>query len=216
MNETLAWVIVVPAAYLIGAIPNGIWVCRLWRGIDIRQYGSGGSGATNVLRTVGKPAAAVVLILDFAKGSVAVLIATWLANDNHLLVALAGAIAVAGHTWPVYVGFKGGKGIATGWGALLVLSPIATAATVIGIVIAATTRYVSLGSIIGAVAGVSTLVVLAIIDRVPLEYVAFVVPSIAFILFSHTGNIRRLLEGRERRLEAKSRPERAPSDGPGV
>ncbi len=216
MNDTLEWVVVIPVAYLIGAIPNGIWVCRLWRGIDIRQYGSGGSGATNVLRTLGKPAAAIVLLLDFAKGALTVLIATWIARENYLLVALAGAIAVAGHTWPVYVGFKGGKGIATGWGALLVLSPIASAATIIGLAIALATRYVSLGSIIGAGAGVSTLVALSIIGIEPIEYIAFVVPVIAFILFSHIGNIRRLLEGRERRLEARSRPERASSDRPGV
>ena len=209
MSETVvAWLVAIPAAYLLGAIPTGIIVSRLWRGVDIRQYGSGGSGATNVYRTLGKPAAAAVLALDFVKGCVAVLIARFLDADAHLLIALAGVAAVAGHTWPVYVGFKGGKGIATGWGALLVISPIASIATIIGLV-ALTTRYVSLGSIIGAVAGVVTLLVLSIIGMQPVEYIAFIIPSIIFILFRHSDNIKRLLRGNERRLESKSRPERS-------
>lgn len=212
MTETLvAWIIAIPAAYLLGAIPTGILVSRLWRGVDIRQYGSGGSGATNVYRTLGKPAAAAVLLLDFVKGSIAVLVARLLDADAYLLTALAGVAAVAGHTWPVYVGFKGGKGIATGWGALLVISPIASIATIIGLVIALTTRYVSLGSILGAVAGVATLLVLSIIGLQPVEYIAFIIPAMIFILFRHSDNIKRLLRGDERRLESKSRPERSSS-----
>ncbi len=211
MNDALIWAISLSAAYLIGAIPNGLLASRLWRGIDIRDYGSGGSGATNVLRTLGKPAAALVLALDFAKGVIAVWLPRLLTDDavsSHLLFALCGSTAVAGHTWPIYVGFKGGKGIATGWGALLVLSPIATLATLLGTVILIT-RYVSLASILGAISGVAALIILSLIGVQPIEYTAFGAPAIAFILFRHIDNIRRLLRGRERRLETKPRPERS-------
>lgn len=212
MPDWLSWLIVLPVSYLIGAIPSGVLVARLWRNVDIRNYGSGGSGATNVLRTLGKPAAGLVLALDFCKGVVAVLLAKWIGSDSaHVLTALSGVLAIGGHMWPVYAGFQGGKGVATGWGALLALSPISASATLLGLAVAGITRVVSLGAIVGASAGVVLLIALSVAGVEPIEYIAFAVPSIALIVFKHIDNIKRLIEGRERRLESKSLPERRSS-----
>lgn len=207
MNELLAWALIAPAAYLVGSIPIGVIVCKAWGGVDPREHGSRSMGATNVLRTVGKKAAALVLGLDFVKGVVVIGLSLLLVRDAHLLHAMAGTLVMIGHTWPVFAGFKGGKGIATGWGAILVLSPIAAAATLIGLAIALLTRYVSLGSMIGASLGVGALVVLAVADvpveilNAPQEYVAFALPAVALILFSHRENMMRLLRGTENRLD---------------
>ncbi len=207
MNETLAWAILLPVAYLIGSIPVGVIVCRLWGGVDPRQHGSGSMGTTNVLRTVGKKAAALVLALDFGKGVVVIGMSMLLSSESHLLHAIVGTSVIIGHTWPVFAGFKGGKGIATGWGAILVLSPIAAAFTLIGLAIALLTRYVSLGSIIGASLGVGALIVLAFADvpfdwlHTHIEYLAFAIPAVILILYSHRENLVRLHQGTENRLD---------------
>lgn len=207
MNEWLAWVLIAPAAYLIGSIPVGIIVCKVIGGVDPRDLGSGSMGATNVLRTVGKKAAALVLALDFTKGVVVIGLALLLAGDSYLLQALAGTLVIIGHTWPIFAGFKGGKGIATGWGAILVLSPISAVATLIGLAIALLTKYVSLGSIIGASLGVGVLIALSVINvpieivNAPIEYLAFAIPAVAVILFSHRENMMRLRRGTESRLD---------------
>lgn len=207
MNELLAWVLIAPAAYLIGAIPVGLIVCRVWGGVDPREHGSGSMGATNVLRTVGKKAAALVLAADFGKGVLVVGLTLLLVPDTHLLQGVAGLLVIIGHTWPVFAGFKGGKGVATGWGAILVLSPIAGVLTLIGLAIALLTRYVSLGSMIGATLGVVGLVVVAVVDvpldllNAPIEYLVFALPSVALVLFSHRENMMRLLRGTENRLD---------------
>ena len=137
-------------AYAVGSVPTGVMVSRLARGIDVRQYGSGGMGTTNVLRTVGPVAAGSVFALDVAKGSVAVLIARGLGAST-AGQAGAGVAAVAGHSWPVWARFQGGKSVATGFGALLVLSPEGSMAAVVGGLAAlAATRVVSVGSLAAA------------------------------------------------------------------
>lgn len=214
MNELLAWVLIAPAAYLVGSIPVGLIVCKVWGGIDPREHGSGSIGATNVLRTLGKKAAALVFVLDFGKGVAIIGVSLLAIGDSYLLHATAGTLAILGHTFPVFAGFKGGKGIATGWGAILVLSPIAAIVTLVGLLVAILTRYVSLGSMIGTSLGVIALIGLAIanvpIDFVnaPIEYLAFGVPAVALILFSHRENIMRLHKGTENRLDINA------ADGP--
>ena len=207
MNAWLAWALIAPTAYLIGSIPVGIIVCKVFGGADPREQGSGSMGATNVLRTVGKKAAALVLALDFAKGVIVIGMSLAIARDAYLLQALAGTLVIVGHTWPVFAGFKGGKGIATGWGAILVLSPISAVATLIGLAIALLTKYVSLGSIIGASLGVAVLITVSVVEvpieiaDAPIEYLAFAIPAVAVILFSHRENMTRLRRGTENRLD---------------
>ncbi len=207
MNELLAWVLIAPAAYLVGSIPVGIIVSKMFGSVDPREHGSGSMGATNVLRTVGKKAAVLVFVLDFGKGALMIGLSLLLAPDTKLLHALTGTFVIVGHTWPVFAGFKGGKGISPGWGAILVLSPVAAAVTLVGLLVAVITRYVSLGSMIGAALGVLALIVLAVIDvpvdvvNAPIEYLAFAVPAVVLILYSHRENMMRLQKGTENRLD---------------
>ena len=214
MLDAAVWLGAVALAYLVGAMPSGLIVGRVWRGVDIRNYGSGATGATNVYRTLGRVPAALVLILDFLKGALPLLATRIIASLLEVggpdwLEAVAGIAVIAGHTWPVYVGFKGGKGIATGAGALTVISPYAAAATLISLPIIAATRYVSLGALIGAGATIPTTVALAIFWGWPYAHILFTVIGFAMILFRHSSNINRLLEGTERRMEANPKPERA-------
>src|SRR5262247_1105249 len=140
-------------AYLLGSIPFGYLIVKLTRGADIRETGSGGTGATNVSRRAGKSAGVVTLALDALKGAAAVLVARWLTGETGTswVVAAAAALAVVGHCYPVWLKFKAGKGVATGLGVFLAIAPWAVlAAVAVFIVIVWRTRYVSLGSIVAA------------------------------------------------------------------
>ena len=222
MNEWLAWVIIAPAAYLIGSVPVGVIVCKLFGGADPREHGSGSMGATNVLRTAGKKAAALVFLFDFGKGVLMIGLSLLLVPDAKLLHALTGTFVIVGHTWPVFAGFKGGKGISTGWGAILMLSPIAASVTLVGLAVAVVTRYVSLGSIIGASLGVVALIVLSFVDLsisvdyATIEYLAFAIPSVLLILYSHRENMMRLRRGTENRLDINAAEGSSASDGQGA
>ena len=222
MNELLAWVLIAPTAYFIGSIPVGLIVCRMWGGVDPREHGSGSMGATNVLRIAGKKAAVLVFVLDFGKGAFIVGLALLLAPGGYLLQGLAGILVIVGHTWPIFAGFKGGKGIATGWGAILVLSPISAVLTLIGLLVALLTRYVSLGSMIGASLGVGGLAILALADvpvewfNAPIEYLAFAIPAVVLILFSHRENMIRLHRGTENRLDIDAAERTSTSTGEGA
>ena len=190
----------VPLAYLIGSVQWGFLVVRVFRKVDVRDYGSGKTGVTNVLRTAGKAAALLALSGDVGKGVVAVGLSRLLASDEVLHAAVAGAVIV-GHIWPAFVGLRGGRGIAVGVGASAVLSPVAAA---VGILVFAVTvavsRYVSLGSVLSVVAVVVTFGLLAVWDRAPLAYVVFALAAGALIVAMHRDNIIRLLRGTERRL----------------
>jgi glycerol-3-phosphate acyltransferase PlsY len=189
-------IIVVVVAYLLGSIPFGYLIVRRKMGADIRQTGSGGTGATNVSRRAGKAAGVLTLLLDAAKGSAAVLIARAIAGDDWLIAAAAIA-ALVGHMFPVWLSFRGGKGVATGVGIFLVLAPIALlGAGVIFIAIVALTRYVSLGSIIAAI--LIPVFVWLLSDLRPLLVAAIV--GAALIIFAHRGNIQRLVSGTESRI----------------
>lgn len=190
---------VLASAYLLGSIPFSFLVARR-EGVDVRAVGSGNVGATNVMRNVGRAAGLLAFVLDFAKGSAA----TWLAQETVggvVFPSLAAVVAVLGHMHPVWLGFRGGKGVATGAGAFLPIAPLATvgALIVFGIV-AAATRYVSLGSIVGSASLSALAYLLGALPPVPLA-AAFVA---ALIAWKHRENIRRLARGTERRMGASS------------
>ncbi|MEX0761574.1 MAG: glycerol-3-phosphate 1-O-acyltransferase PlsY [Dehalococcoidia bacterium] len=207
MSEVFEWVVALFAAYLLGSLPTGVLVGKLWRGVDVRSYGSGSTGATNVLRTLGPRAAAMVLLLDGVKGAAAVLVAMAL-SDSPVLISLSGILAIIGHSWPVFARFKGGKGVATGLGALVVIAPIAAAVAAIGVMIVLVTRYVSLGSMVGAAAGMAAVVVLILLDRMEVAYLIFAITAFVLIEIRHSTNVLRLLKGTENKLAGIPRPRR--------
>lgn len=189
-------IIVVVIAYLLGSIPFGYLIVRRRIGADIRQTGSGGTGATNVSRRAGKTAGILTLLLDAAKGCVAVVIAQVVSGDDWM-VAAAAIAALVGHIFPVWLGFRGGKGVATAVGIFAVLAPIALlCAGVIFLAIVVTTRYVSLGSIIAAV-----LVPVFVWFQSGLQPVlTAAIVGAALIVFAHRGNIQRLASRTESQI----------------
>jgi glycerol-3-phosphate acyltransferase PlsY len=198
------------AAYLLGSVPAGYLLVRIFRHQDIRQAGSGNIGATNVLRSGGKILGAVTFLLDVLKGCSAVwlgaLLGTLLAPDASQLnmKALAALFAVLGHVYPVWLRFRGGKGVATGFGVFLVASPWAALAAIsIFIVVLAISRYVSLASILGA----ACFPVLAwhfALGARPTFFIAVQVAVALLIIAKHHQNIRRLCKGTESRFGSKS------------
>ena len=189
-------IVIVIVAYLIGSIPFGYLIVRRKIGADIRQTGSGGTGATNVSRRAGKAAGILTLLLDAAKGSAAVLIAKAVAGDDWVIAAAAIA-ALVGHIFPVWLGFRGGKGVATAVGIFAVLAPVALlCAGVIFLGIVVTTRYVSLGSIIAAV--LIPVFVWLLSGSQPLLTAAIV--AAALIVFAHRGNMKRLASRTESQI----------------
>ena len=188
---------VLAGAYLLGSIPFSFLVARRG-GVDVRAVGSGNVGATNVLRSVGKAAGILAFVLDFAKGSAA----SWLARETvggFVFPSLAAVVAVLGHMHPVWLRFRGGKGVATGAGAFLPLAPLATlGAVVLFAAIAFATRYVSLGSIIAS----ASLGALAYLTGTPAPVPLAAAFVAALIAWKHRENVRRLARGTERRMGA--------------
>lgn len=194
------YLVMLAVGYLLGSVPFGLVVGRLLRGIDVREFGSGKTGMTNVLRTVGAPAAAGVLLLDMGKAILAVALAKLMSDSPGVEVAAA-LTAIVGHNWPVFVGFQGGRGTAPGWGSLLILSPLAgLVATIVGLFLIALTRYMSLGSVSAAALGAVTLIVLAASGHAPWEYIWFGSIGGILVVARHRDNIQRLLRGEERKL----------------
>ena len=185
------------AAYLLGSISFAIILVRVFRGVDVRHEGSGTAGATNVLRTSGKGLATLTMLLDIGKGTLAVLLMQAVTYDPRWLGAAACA-AVLGHVFPVWFGFHGGKGVATTIGGFSALCPLAVLAVVaVFVAVVAATRFVSLGSITAA-----CLLPLAmrLLFHAPDPEVAAASAVTILLIVSHRANIRRLLEGTERRL----------------
>jgi glycerol-3-phosphate acyltransferase PlsY len=201
----IEFVAVVIGSYLIGSIPSGLIIGKLRR-VDIREYGSGNIGTTNVLRTLGARYGALVLIADVFKGVIAVLLARYIIGSPMSEMA-AGFAAVAGHDWSVFLKFKGGRGVATSLGGILPMAMWAPLAAVAGVVIfialIALTRYVSLASIMGSLSAVVAMAVFMGMDRVPWEYLVYIVVVVALIIFQHRDNISRLLSGTESKLGQK-------------
>lgn len=185
------------AGYLLGSIPFGFLVARAARGVDVRAAGSGNMGATNVARVAGVGPGLLVLLLDASKGALAVLLARALLPGVLTVQALAGLAAVVGHVAPVWLGFRGGKGVATALGVLLVLVPVAALAGVLAYALVfLVSRISSLGSL---VAGPAALAAAAVWPGTRLA-VGFTAVLYALILLTHRGNIRRLLARAETRL----------------
>jgi glycerol-3-phosphate acyltransferase PlsY len=210
---------VVIMGYILGSIPFGLIISRRRAKVDVRQYGSGKTGATNVLRTAGSKAAALVAILDVLKGVLAVIFAGLIIGGDYLVVGnfslgllvaevMAALAAVAGHIWPLFLKFRGGRGVATFIGGLVVLCP---PAAIIGgevmIIGAGLTRYVSLGSIAGTVSTYAILIPLHILNRFPIEYLAYALIGTILVIYMHRDNITRLVSGKERRLGEKVKNE---------
>jgi len=203
--------IVVVVSYLLGSIPFGYLLVRIFRGQDVRQTGSGNIGATNVARTGSKRLAVATLALDALKGYAAVAYALWLAggqrsggeesgNSAFLLAALAAFCAILGHMFTVWLRFKGGKGVATAVGAFAALAPRAiVVAVVVFLVLVALTRYISLGSMVAAAVFPLLAWWLNPAERTTAPILLLIAASSLLIIVRHKDNIRRLLSGTENR-----------------
>ena len=191
----MSWVIAIVAGYLIGSIPFALLLGRR-HGIDIRHVGSGNVGATNVLRAVGARAAMVTLLLDAAKGTIAVVIARQLADEPSVAV-LAALASIVGHVSPVWLRFRGGKGVATAAGAFGVLAPFALGVAMVAFGLTVwLTRFVSLGSIVAA----ATLVCVLVVTGSSLVVTGGAAIAALVIVVGHRENVARLIAGTEHRL----------------
>ena len=206
-----AYIIVGIVAYLIGSISFSVIFSKKMAGFDVREKGSGNAGATNMLRSVGKKSAVLTLLCDALKGVVAIIFAIIVGaiakeSDEALLVQIAGILVVVGHTYPVFFGFKGGKGVATALGVLLITNwKIGLICLVFALVIMALTRIVSAGSVVAAVL-FPVLVLFMHTNYTISEGSSYFVYSIilaVIVLFNHRSNIKRILSGTENKLSFK-------------
>src|SRR5581483_9117221 len=188
-------VLALVAAYLIGGIPFGYLIVRVKTGRDVRSLGSGNIGATNVLRTTGRAVAVVTLLLDIAKGFCAVWLMAWASDDSPLWMSAAALAVMAGHAYPVFLKFKGGKAVASFIGAFVYLTPLPLfAVLLLFIIVVSVTRYISLGSIIAA--GTFPFAVWLILHP-PAPVVVAALIAGAFIVIRHKANIHRIRAGNE-------------------
>ncbi len=189
-------------AYLLGAIPFGYLLVKMKTGTDVRSAGSGNIGATNVLRTTGRAAGIATLLLDIAKGYVAVWIAGKMTEHDPVWMSAAALAVMAGHAYPVFLRFQGGKAVASYVGAFLCLSPWSLAATlVVFVAVVIWTRHISLGSIVGAA---SFPLAAWILVKAPAPVIVASVVAGAFIIYRHRSNIQRVREGKEHRFSLGS------------
>ena len=210
------YIIITIISYLIGSVNFSVLISKKMAGFDVREKGSGNGGTTNVLRTVGKKAAALTLLADIFKGIFAVLIAWFIGNmkkenvNGAILVQLAGFAVVLGHTFPIFFGFRGGKGIATSLGILLLLNwQIGLICLIFAIALMAVTRMVSLGSIAAAVLFPVLTMFIHEHYLVHGNYIIFGIIMAAFIIFNHRANIKRIMSGTENKLSFKSKNKEA-------
>ena len=203
------YIIVSIIAYLLGSISFSIIISKKMAGFDVREKGSGNAGATNVLRSVGKKAAILTLICDCLKGVLAILIAFVVGKiaknlDESLLIQLAGVFVILGHTFPVFFKFKGGKGVATSLGVLLMTNwQIGLICLVFALVLMALTRFVSLGSIGAAILFPVLTVFIHTNYLVNGNYIIFAIILAVLVVFNHRTNVQRLLAGKENKLSFK-------------
>lgn len=198
-------------AYLIGSVNFSVILSKKMAGFDVREKGSGNAGTTNMLRSVGKKAAALTLICDVLKGVVAILIAMFIGwafkvENQSLLVQIAGIAVVLGHTFPIFFGFKGGKGVATSLGILIMSNwQIGLICLVFGVLLIALTRMVSLGSCAAAV--LFPVLTLFITDNYIVSqgsgYLIYSIILAIIVLFNHRSNIKRIMAGNENRISFK-------------
>ncbi len=215
----LAWVVPILVGYLLGAIPFGLIVGKLTKGLDIRQYGSGKVGATNTLRTLGWGPSVVVFLADVGKAAAAVGIAGLLGAPP-AAQSLAGVAAVVGHCWSAYIAFGGGRGVSSSLGAgLAIAPPVGLFGLLCFGAAVASTRYVSLGSLIGTSLGTLSLLALIAVGRIDPAYWPLALASLV-VIYRHADNIARLRAGTERKLGQKaeslaSDPRGGPADAGG-
>jgi len=199
-SQQTQYSVIMPLSYLLGSISWGYMLLQWKMGVDVREYGSGRTGMSNVLRTGGVKSAAVVLTLDIAKGVVAVAVARVVIGTTAAEVA-AGLIVLVGHNWPVFLQFKGGRGILTALGGLALMVPVAAViATIAFLTVIALSRYISLGSVIGVVIGALAILALALADVNSDTYMVYGFIACAMIVWQHRDNIQRIRDGNERRL----------------
>ncbi|MFQ5372127.1 acyl-phosphate glycerol 3-phosphate acyltransferase [Clostridioides difficile] len=201
--EIFSYIIIAVVAYLLGNISTSYIVAKRIAGVDIRTQGSGNAGSTNVLRTLGKRAGAMTFLGDVLKGVTAVLISEFAARLVGIDTLLAGYLAVicvvAGHNWPAVLGFRGGKGVATSLGAMLAVNPVITLMCLaVFILVVAITKYVSLGSVVGI--GCSPIFMIMVKNKAGLIVALFLTAS---VIYNHRANIKRLLNGTERKIGQK-------------
>ena len=208
MNDWLqiGWVIVV--SYLLGSIPSSVWLGKIFYNIDIRDHGSGNAGATNTLRILGLKIAIPVLIFDIAKGWFPVFMVASLLEWNFsvdqiiYLQIMAGLAAVFGHVYPIYIGFKGGKGVGTLAGMALGLYPLAfLSSLLVFVVVILISKYVSLGSILAAIA--FPIFIIFVFETNSLPLIVLGILASLFIVYTHRTNIKKLLSGTENKISVK-------------
>jgi len=197
--EILRYVVMVAFGYLMGSIPTGYLVVKLVKGTDVRQYGSGRSGGTNVWRAAGPLPAILTTVGDFAKGMLAVFIGRAILGDS-IGEVLIGVAAIVGHNWSVFLGWRGGAGTATNLGVITALCwPVALALIVIALVIAFSLRYASVASLTVAILAPIIFLGLALVAHRPLPHAVYGLLAGAIVVLAHRPNIARLLAGTERR-----------------
>ena len=206
-----SYIIVTIIAYLLGSISFSVIISKKMAGFDVREKGSGNAGTTNVLRTVGKKASIITLICDVLKGVAAILVA-YIAGlilkdsvDKALLIQLAGLAVIIGHTFPIFFGFKGGKGIATALGVLLITNwNIGLICLVFALVLMIITKMVSLGSLAAAVLFPILIIFMPhtsyLVDG---NYIIYGILIAALVIFNHRANVKRLLTGTENKIDFK-------------
>jgi glycerol-3-phosphate acyltransferase PlsY len=212
MPETslyLAWLLL--AAYFLGSIPFGLLLAKLLGGADVRKAGSGNIGAANVARVAGPLAGILTLLLDTAKGAAAVWLAARLTNESAAWMMLAALAALAGHCFPVWLKFKGGKGVATALGVFLALCPLAAlAALLLFAIVVAYWRYVSLGSISAAAAIPLLMYFLWAPHHAPPLIIALgSLAAALLVVYKHAGNIQRLVQGEEPKFSSSKKKDAA-------
>jgi len=192
-------------AYLAGSIPTAVWYGKIFHGIDVRQHGSGNAGATNSLRTLGKKAGIIVLIVDFLKGFLAVKAASLLSTETHsILPLIMGLAVIIGHIFPIFAQFRGGKGVATAMGVLVATFPWAALGCVLTFMIVVfVTKYVSLASLLGALAFPIQLTFNLWNDNADKYAIGFASVIFVILLIMHRENIQRLIQGTESKFGAK-------------
>ncbi len=212
----LALVVLILVTYLLGAFPSGVVWGRLLKGVDVRQFGSGKTGATNSLRTLGWQVSLLVFVSDISKGALAVGLPMLLSalffkqngQDNTPWAVMAcGLASIVGHNFSVFIGFKGGRGVSTGMGQLVTISPLAMLmVALVDVWVLLFSRYVSLASVVGCVLAELFIFCNIWLTNLDPRYLAWGLVVPGFILISHRDNIERLQKGTERKLGEKAKP----------
>lgn len=197
----LSYIIVILCSYIIGSIPSGLILGKAFWNVDLREHGSKNIGATNAWRTLGKLPGFIVFVADLLKGIIGVYLGMLLVGTSTAMI-IGGIVAIIGHSLSLFLKFKGGKGVATGLGVIIMLMPTVSAIVfIIWLVIVMISKYVSLASIIAAIC----VPIFAFILGMPFEFVAFGVVAALFVIYRHKSNIGRLMNGTENKIKAGKR-----------